>query len=335
MNIRTAAAIALLMAALGCSSDDKNTHPPTSVPINDQVVEVAADLAALRAQMDAHQKECMAVQGFPFFADSAGVHLASLVELYSLGILSLSVDDAEENGYTNTGSRLAASSDKYIYFESQTQAESDAYQAVLFGSERRDISTPSGARLGIPVGGCLGDAAKVVYGSIDSYASGEIVFNELQSLMGTISMEVQDTDEFKEAVAKWGLCMSDAGFDYDDPVAARDAALATRSKAENLDESDTSTTAGEVAQDDSQDDAAAKSTPKERRIAVADATCQAEVSLPQAFTQAALIEQARLTKERDRVFLSWDELMERVEREGYGGVASDSQGLLSANAATP
>lgn len=322
------------MATLGCSSDDENTQPPTSVPINDQVVEVAADLAALRAQMDAHQKECMAALGFPFFADSAQVHLASLVELYSLGILSLSVDDAEENGYTNTGSRLAASSDKYIYFESQTQAESDAYQAVLFGSERRDISTPSGARLGIPVGGCLGDAVKVVYGSIDSYASGEIVFNELQDLMGTISMEVQDTDEFKEAVAKWGLCMSDAGFDYDDPVAARSAALATRSEEEGEDTgdtSDTSTKAGELEQNET----VTRSTPEERRIAVADATCQAEVSLPQVFTQAALIEQARLTSERERVFLSWDELMARVELEGYGGVASDSQGLLSTSAATP
>ena len=331
-------AAAFAMTVMSCSSSGEAQRPPNRVPIDGQIMGVAADLAALRAQIDLHQAKCMAEQGFPYFGRSARVHLASLVELYSLGILSLSVQDAQDHGYTNTGLKSAATVEEQEYFEGQSQAESDAYQATMLGTEadRRDISTPSGSGLSIPVGGCLGRSVATVYGSVDAYADGEVVFYELQDLMGRVSVEVGEVDEFKTAVGRWSDCMSGHGQSFDSPSQAREAALATRPRQgdgpPDGDPTD-SPAAGSSTTGSAPKTTVPVVTNREREIAVADATCQAKVSLPEKFTDAALKVQSSLTSESERLFLSWRELIGRVQAEGYDGVTRDSGDLLSGTGA--
>lgn len=324
-HIAIATAVALATIA-SCSTRDQPAQPPTSVPGRPEVLAVAAEISALRAQLDVHETSCMAAAGFPFFPMSAQEHYDSLVELYSLSMASLSVDQARTTGYDSTERSPSGSDEAYDYYESRTEAESAAYQAVRFGAEdeRRSYSSPLAGGIAMPVGGCIGEAARSVYGSIDSYVAAEGVFYELQGLTGTLSVEVANTDAYENGIDAWAGCMSKAGVPFDDPSKARDAALATRST-----EATATTKAG------TDEGRPSRSTPGERRIAVADATCQEETDLPGIYSRVAAIEQARLTKKHEQVFLSWDELRRRIEREGYAGVTADADGLQAGTAGDP
>lgn len=301
--------LSMLIILASCSDEEPTVVD--RVPISDQVLTVAADLASLRAQLDAVTADCLSEQGFPYFGKTGREHFESLLDLFSLRVLMVSAEEARLEGYgaAPTGAS-AAITEAQGYFEGLTQAEQDAYSLAHLGTqaERAEYTSPSGNRGSLAVGGCVGVAAQSMYGSVDTYIEAEGIFEDLQFMGGEVLGRAEQRDDVQRAFGDWSDCMQAEGHDFDAPVQAREAALATRQRASDAD-------VGTV-------------TPDEISIAVADAGCQAAVSLNQSYSEAVLEEQQSLTNDRERLFLAWGELMQRVADEGYGDVRTDRDQLL-------
>jgi hypothetical protein len=304
--------VALLgFVALSVTACSSTTTPVADrVPISEQVLDVAAELAALRSQMDGAIAECLRAEGFPYFAKSTRHHFEALLDLFSLRVLTLSIESARADGYGSGGGSTLTTDEEYEYFNGLTDVESDAYALAHIGAEEDLVehTTTSGARVGIPVGGCSATGASMVYGSTETYVEAEGIFYDLQFMLGEVLTRVEADEQVRSASADWSSCMTEAGYSFQAPADARDAALVTRAEI-----------SGEEL---------GRATPEERAIASADAGCQDEVSLNEIYTNAAVQEQRSVTSDRDRLFLAWAELMQRVAAEGYADLEADSQELL-------
>lgn len=330
--------VALLsaVAAAACSASDSKVVADT-VPINDRIVGVAADLATLRARLDVAVEPCVTEQGFRYFPKTAQQHLQQLTELYSVRLLALSVEDAKARGYGKPES-AAPSPDAVVYLNGLSQPETDAYLRVYSGDPQADtasFTTTSGSSITIPVGGCLARGAQQAFGTIENYVAAEATYYDLQDVVGAVNQRVEASREVVAALSKWASCMSDAGHTFANPSDAREAALAAQ-RPPGAAAEDAGT--NEVAVDaESRDPVATTSTTAQngtaaptadREIAVADAVCQERADLPQTFRSVALREQPKVAADRDRLFLAWNELMSKVAVGGYSEVESDSKRLL-------
>lgn len=307
--LRIAFLALLAFIAAGCT---RSTAPVDRVPINEQVRAVAAEVSALRAQMDTVIAACLRSEGFPYFPRTARQHFATLTGLYSIRV-GISVEDARAKGYSPDPASATGEAEQK-YFEGLSQAEQNAYALAHLGTERDmvEYTSPSGAQSSFAVGGCTGVAANHVYGGKQAYVDASGLFDELQFMAANILMRAEEDEAFREAMTKWSACMADAGYSFKTPTDARNAGLQTRKK---LSEAEYG-----------------PPTPKEIAIASADARCQDEVSLREVFLQVALREQQSITDEKERLFLAWDELTRRVAASGNTSVKADSQDVLSAGA---
>ena len=279
----------IVVAGCGGSAGDAVVD---RTPVSEQTDQVAVEMAGLRASVDESVARCMREAGYPSFPKSKEQHLAGLRELYSIGLAIVDPALAESEGY---GVSEEPAAEEVRYFDSLTDAESDAYQSIQLGDPVSDVvefTTPSGLTGSLPVGGCTGDAASEVYGSVENYRDGSAIFYELQDMMSEVTAAVEADDRFVDALAAWGECMADAGQQFSTPNEAREQALTSRTDSDEGLVSDS-----------------------ERAIAVADAGCQEKGSLSEVYFEVALDHQSRLESKRSRVFLGWGELMDRVEEQ--------------------
>jgi hypothetical protein len=302
-----------LLGLVALSTAACNGTPAASsdrIPISEQVLDVAAELSALRAQMDTAIGSCMEEDGFPYFGQTMREHFDSLLDLLAIRVLSISVDEARVEGYGTAGQVSSTGAEKFQYFDNLSQAEQDAYSSAHIGreAERVQYTSPSGTQGAIPVGGCVGVGASTAYGSAELYVNAESIFTDLQFLGGEVLRRAEEKDAVRGALNDWSECMMAVGYSFEAPVDAREAAIHTR----------------EVLSDDVTGDV----TPEEIAIATADARCQDDVSLNQTYSEAVVREQASIMTEKERLFLAWEELMQQVAAAGYRGVEKDSEQLL-------
>lgn len=278
--------MALLWLFLGGCRGQELTTDIDTVPIHEEMQSVAVDLSQLRAAVDEQVADCMAREGFASFPRTSEQHLRALDEVFSVNVLGLSPEVARVSGY---GDAAPAGPDigAVAYFESLTQPEHDAYTAAHVGDETIEATSPSGAVLEIPAGGCVGQASVIVYGSSENYRDAEALFNDMQQLMGEVVARAETGEDFQSALGRWRSCMAAAGHTYASPVEARHHALRSRPAS------------GEAPAD-------------EFALASADASCQEAASLRQALVGAAMRTQRDVVREKERLFLAWRELMARI-----------------------
>jgi hypothetical protein len=292
----------------GCSQTEA---PVDRVPLIEKMRVVAAEVSVLRAKMDTEVAACMRSDGFPFFAKTARQHFESLEGFLSIG-LGLSVEDAQARGY-GPDARSTTSEAELRYFEGLSKAEQEAYTLAHMGTEDDmvDHTSLSGSQSSFAVDGCIGAAAKRVYGSIEAYVESMGLFDDFQFMRLEVLLRAEKDDSFRDALSDWSTCMTHAGYSFEAPTDARDAALET---GKNISEAEHG-----------------PPTPKEISIASADARCRDKASLGRIFLQSAQREQQSIIAAKERLFLAWDELMSLVAAQGYTSVETDSKDLISAD----
>lgn len=99
--------------------------------------------------------------------------------------------------------------------EALSESEREAYNNTLYGeiSELEFSSDLSDSESGptdedLWGGGCMGEAAKEVYGMADE------AFRELESLFDELQQRVESDPRVVEASEGWTACMADRGYDY-------------------------------------------------------------------------------------------------------------------------
>ena len=167
----------------------------------------------------------------------------------------LITDDGSTGASSSTGGGSANNSaprDPNIkYMQSLPKDEQQRYWTTLMGNtEGPLVSTtfPNGGAYGVPTSGCISEARKRLYGSLQSYV--QLTVGGMQIETGADKLVAADPTYVRASVA-WQQCMKGKGYDFADIGAAYSAALAARRAAP--------------------DPAAAKAA--EIKIAVADAQC--------------------------------------------------------------
>jgi hypothetical protein len=202
---------------------------------------------------DAQQRligACMRRQGFEFWE----AERLSLQESRTLGYVLDDVAWARKYGY---GSRLRAkdaaaraANPNLAYRKSLSEQRRHAYDDALDGGldvPVISVKIPGGGTVSKQMGGCAAESEKKLYGDPQEWFRAEKTSGHLRSLYVP---KVLADKRFSAAQDAWSHCMKKAGYDYRDPGASRQAAIARSDRA-----------------------AEPKVFEAERKLAVADATC--------------------------------------------------------------
>ena len=232
----SAAAVAL--AACGGSSSAEGDD--ASEPTGEEPTTVAAffgfdpndpdTAAANSARLNMRQQElvaaCMTNQGFEYVSAVPPIGGQDFVfdeEEYAreqgFGI-STSIDWLTGDGASGGGATVefGTTLDQWTnpndaIVEALSESEQEAYTNTLygeiseleFGSDLSDSDSEPTDEWG---GGCMGEAAREVYGGADE------AFQELESLFNELQQRVDSDPRVVEASGDWTACMADRGYDF-------------------------------------------------------------------------------------------------------------------------
>ena len=235
----------------GCADAAHTPRPTVGLPAA-QAAAPLTDAEQLRIS-DAQQRliaTCMRRQGFEFWE----AERLSLAESRTLGYVLDDVAWAREYGY---GSRLQAedaaaraANPNLAYRKTLSEQRRQAYDKALDGGldvPVISVRIPGGGTVSKQMGGCVAGSEKRLYGDPREWFRAEKISGHLRSLYVP---KVLADQRFSAALDAWSRCMKKAGYDYKDPGASRQAAIAR-----------------------SELTAEPKVFEAERKLAVADATC--------------------------------------------------------------
>ncbi|MDT0573597.1 hypothetical protein RM704_40205 [Streptomyces sp. DSM 3412] len=218
----------LLVSAVISGCDGAPRSPATTERQETGAARQLTDAEQLRIS-DAQQRligGCMRRQGFEFWE----AERLSLAESRTLGYVLDDVDWARAYGY---GSRLQveeaearAANPNLAYRERLPEQRRTAYDEALDGGiDGPVISTeiPGGGTVRKRLGGCVAESEKKLYGDPREWFRAEKVSGHLRSLYVP---DVLADRRFSAALEVWSRCMKRAGYDYEDPGASRQAAVA-------------------------------------------------------------------------------------------------------------
>jgi hypothetical protein len=227
-----AAALALVgaLALTGCSgSTGPSSQPGASLadlgPISQRLKDIYgtgdAHLGAM-AQVEEITAACMKEQGFEYTPvgyssqdaatsqDDAAWGTLEFAQLYGYGVFttfslgSPAASPPEEETNPNEA-----------YLATMSPEEQTAYYAALYGSTLVDdeggSTTDEGAlddRYDWSTAGCVGKAEHEVYGEVDE--------SSIPADLEHLAEQAAEDERVVQAEDDWVLCMSDAGYDYDD-----------------------------------------------------------------------------------------------------------------------
>ncbi|MFF4632790.1 hypothetical protein [Streptomyces griseorubiginosus] len=247
----------LVSAALtGCAATHDTPRHTVGLPAAESAP--LTDAEQLRIS-DAQQRligTCMRRQGFEFWE----AQRLSLAESRTLGYVLDDVDWAREYGY---GNRLAAkdaaaraANPNLAYRKTLSAQRRQAYDKALDGGldvPVISVKIPGGGTVSKQMGGCVAESEKKLYGDPREWFRAEKTSGHLRSLYVP---KVLADQRFSAAQSAWSRCMKKAGYDYKDPGASRQAAIARSDRV-----------------------AEPKVFEAERKLAVADATCARDSDL--------------------------------------------------------
>lgn len=235
----------------GCADAAHTPRPTVGLPAA-QAPAPLTDAEQLRIS-DAQQRliaTCMRRQGFEFWE----AERLSLAESRTLGYVLDDVGWAREYGY---GSRLRAedaaaraANPNLAYRKTLSEQRRQAYDKALDGGldvPVISVRIPGGGTVSKQMGGCVAGSEKRLYGDPREWFRAEKISGHLRSLYVP---KVLADQRFSAALDAWSRCMKKAGYDFKDPGASRQAAIAR-----------------------SELTAEPKVFEAERKLAVADATC--------------------------------------------------------------
>lgn len=173
--------------------------------ITAQAQAYASPDAAAEQGRTAVLKKCMAAAGYDFLPHP---EFGPVDFNANMGLKRLDVATAKASGYASlqpTGpGEPAPGSDEAKLFEDP------AFVAALFGPPtENNIVQVNGTGMGTLGGGCRGEAAKSIYGSVENYilATG-VAFNSLNSAAGAAMSD----SGFQKAIVSWKNCMADSPY---------------------------------------------------------------------------------------------------------------------------
>jgi hypothetical protein len=200
---------------------------------------------------------CMEVQGFKYYPNTQAMGAGGS----PFGDPSLGVEDARNDGYGLAVARNEASRSgenlNAALAKSLPQAERDRYERTLFGDNSSSISVALGSQtVSTPTNGCISDARKMLYGDLEKWLRLDFVAN---NVLSDASLLVEADEPLIEAQKEWSACMSSAGYVFEAPRAAREAAAELYEQEQSLNTD--SARSGEI------------------NIATADAKCRQDTKL--------------------------------------------------------
>ncbi|WP_369273207.1 hypothetical protein AB5J55_27545 [Streptomyces sp. R11] len=253
------AVISLLLVSAVITGCDSAKHPPAKVgPPSAGGGRHLTDAEQLRIS-DAQQRligACMRRQGFEFWEAAR----LSLEESRTLGYVLDDVAWARKYGY---GSRLQAkdaaaraANPNLAYRKRLSEKRRQAYDEALDGGVDvpvMAVEIPGGGSVRKQMGGCVAESEKKLYGDPREWFRTEKTAGHLRALYVP---RVLADQRFTAAQNAWSRCMKRSGYDYKDPGASRQAAVAQSDRAAEP----------EVFE-------------AERKLAVTDATCARDTGL--------------------------------------------------------
>ncbi|GEN80683.1 hypothetical protein [Actinotalea fermentans] len=304
------AVAAVVWPLAACSGDDEPAPTPTpseadAAPLEAMLTEYLSDwsdedLQQRLAEMEQLVASCMNEQGFEYTpVDYSGVELDLGA---ALELEPGSVEFAEQYGYgittdpfTSGDAEVADPNEDRV--AAMSDAERDAYLTALYGARYADAgATAEGETLedyDWEQAGCTGRAQHEVM------ASGiqDEAFSALQADMVQMLADADADPRLAQVSTDWSACMLDAGFDGLEQVGDGEAAISAEVEAARADvyggtpataDGDDPAAAarrallgaadgGDPELDAAFDEALADITPREIDMAVADATCRADV----------------------------------------------------------
>ncbi|MES5820860.1 hypothetical protein [Streptomyces sp. RG80] len=256
--MRKAVISLLLVSAIITGCDSAKDSPTKAVPPSTGAARQLTDAEQLRVS-DAQQRligACMRRQGFEFWETAR----LSLEESRTLGYVLDDVAWARKYGY---GSRLQAqdaaaraANPNLAYRKRLSEQRRQAYDEALDGGLDVPVMTveiPGGGSVRKQMGGCVAESEKKLYGDPREWFRAEKIAGNLRALYVP---RVLADHRFSAAQNAWSQCMKRSGYDYKDPGASRQAAIAQSDRA-----------------------AQPKVFEAERKLAVADATCAKDTDL--------------------------------------------------------
>ncbi|NOJ61789.1 hypothetical protein [Arthrobacter sp. 260] len=244
MNKKKIGGLALLAAggvtALAAAAIPMTPVAPSSEPvpgiINDAENYATPNAAAEQGVRD-YIHHCMAAAGFDYTPQDA----AAEVDLHAnVGFERLDIAGAKANGYASPSSSEPDPASPL----GQLFAD-PAFQVALNGDpSTADMQGTKG--YGTSTGGCRGEAATAIYGSMENYALATVVaLNSFSQATGSVASD----PELNQIQDQWKACMAETAYNgFQTVQEAKDAALASGGQ-------------------------------NEIKIAVTDATCRDEIGL--------------------------------------------------------
>lgn len=210
-------------AALAASTVPGGTVTASGTPISGITAQAGAyaspDAAAEAGRAQA-VKDCMAVAGYEYAPPEEFRRAADFNDI--IGFKRLDAATAKTSGYASLqpsgpGEATKGSPEAALFAD-------PAFVAALFGARPDDeMVLLNGTGMGTSGGGCRGEGAKAIYGSMENYilATG-VAMNSLNSAAGAAMSD----SGFKKAIDSWKDCMSSSPYsDFHSPADAVSAGV--------------------------------------------------------------------------------------------------------------
>ena len=181
----------------------------------------------------------------------------------------------------------------------QARAE---WERAFFGSgEEVQVVTDRGEVYGASADGCLAEGEAEVAGDVETSLRWSAVVNEILGLRIEAQERAMADDRVGAVVDEWSVCMREAGYDFERPVDAMGAGLASRDGT------------GALVPASEEPQGAAAVSEEERHLAVADARCRGSVGYQEVLDDVTSYYENVVLVENEAVVLAWREIVAEME----------------------
>jgi hypothetical protein len=169
--------------------------------------------------------QCMAANGFQYVVvwRTPASESGPTVDLWSFG--SADVAQARKTGYGDTGGGVDRHSDPNVrYVEGLSPARQAAYNRVYAGDPGNAFSMTlrGGITISTSKVGCLAEAQSWLYGDAARWF---VVSTTVSNLDLEVQPAVVVDARYTSALGHWRTCLLGKGYDFENPVAARNAGI--------------------------------------------------------------------------------------------------------------
>ncbi len=224
---RLLAALAAVSALVGCSNSEREQTGSEIAPSAESTTPLDTESGDLAGFLSSKEdflslvdvavwngaRSCMESQGFQLPLRQPVAAQPSLP--YGL----------PEDGDASRGFHLAQPAGDTPVEEPPLSAQAQEALSNPDAWEVRSITLPSGEAAEVVLdGGCLGASREAIFGGAEPYFETMTAFHMLQDLGIAAAVEAQGAPEMLQLNASWAACMTNAGFSFDNPLAAWDFA---------------------------------------------------------------------------------------------------------------